>query len=383
MSQRSGRSTATANGDRASIIIVGLGVLGAGLGQRLAKRGWSVTLVDQYPFGHARAASASNSRIIRYSHGSSVADTRSAWEARSLWREIEEDTGAELMLHPGMAWFASDDDSWEADSQLVLEQERIPFERLDAQDAAGLFPDLSVNDLKYVLFEPDACALHARRAVRALCEHALVCGARFVGGRARPVEGGIEIEGRLMTADRIVWACGAWTVKLFPELVHGAVIQQDLYYVGVPLGWQCPAVPAWGQYGERVTGLGDLLGRGFKLGADCPGPEFDPDTGQRIPDLRQEAQARAYLAKRFPAIADAPLVGTETCQTTVLSTPIGDEILTHAGQRMMRHPDHPNMWILGDGSGSVFKHGPAIARHMQEILTRESRSVSMHTAPPA
>jgi glycine/D-amino acid oxidase-like deaminating enzyme len=350
-------------------VIVGMGVLGASLAQRLARRGWDVSMVDQYQPGHARAASGTNTRIIRYSHGAAVADTRSAWEARALWREIETQTGTELMHKTGMTWFAKiSDDSWEAESQRVLTEEGIPFERIEPEDATRLFPDLGTADIKYLLYEPEACVLQSRLAVRTMAADAVANGARFVGGTARPRDGAAEVNGQRLTADRIVWATGAWAPGVFPDLIHGTVIQQDLFYFGVALAWRTPGVPAWGQDAGGMTGLGDLHGRGFKLGADCPGPRWDPDTGERTPDPNQLTLVRDYLARRFPAIARAPLLGTETCQTTILDAPIADGVPVQAGAQMLRHPDHASNWILGDGSGSVFKHGPAIARRMEELI---------------
>ena len=326
-------------------------------------------MVDQYQPGHARAASGTTTRIIRYSHGAAVADTRSAWESRTLWREIETQTGAELMHRTGMTWFAKiSDDTWEADSQRVLAEEGIPFERISPEDATRLFPHLGTADVKYLLYEPEACVLLSRLAVRTMAADAIANGARFVGGMARPRDGAVEVDGHLLAADRIVWATGAWAPKVFPDLIHGTVIQQDLFYFGVPLAWQTPGVPAWGQDAGGMTGLGDLHGRGFKLGADCPGPRWDPDSGERSPDPNQLTLVRDYLARRFPAIAKSPLVGTETCQTTILDTPIADSVRVQAGAQMLQHPDHSSNWILGDGSGSVFKHGPAIARSMEELI---------------
>jgi glycine/D-amino acid oxidase-like deaminating enzyme len=361
-------ATAVAGADAASAIVVGAGVLGAALCARLARAGWSVTLVDQYPFAHARAASGSPSRTIRFAHGASQADTRSAWESLALWRELERDSGSELLLNVGVAWFAHEDDSWEAESQEVLRREGIPFECLDPREGRRLFPDLGTEDLRYVLFEPDAGVLHAARCVRALCDDALAAGARFLGGRARPAGAAVEVAGARLTADRVVWACGAWTPALFPELVAGTVIQQDLFYFGVPPAWRTPKVPAWAEADGSASGVGDLLGRGFKVSADRPGPRIDPDSGDRRPDVCQAEAARAYLTARFPAIAAAPLLASETCQTTVLDAEIAAAVPVAAGQRMLELPDHPGTWLLGDGSGSAFKHGPAIARRMEAML---------------
>src|SRR4051794_38814876 len=45
-------------------------------------------------------------------------------------------------------------------------------------------------------------------------------GARFVGGRAAPEGVGIRIAERVLEADHVVWACGPWLAKLFPEIVE-------------------------------------------------------------------------------------------------------------------------------------------------------------------
>jgi glycine/D-amino acid oxidase-like deaminating enzyme len=57
-------------------VLVGAGVFGASLAHRLAGDGWEVTLVDQSPPAHERAASGGESRLIRYAHGPEVWYTR-------------------------------------------------------------------------------------------------------------------------------------------------------------------------------------------------------------------------------------------------------------------------------------------------------------------
>ena len=66
-----------------SAIVVGAGVFGGSLALRLVSSGWEVTLVEQYPPGHVRAASGGESRLIRCSHGSAAWYTRSASSEKS------------------------------------------------------------------------------------------------------------------------------------------------------------------------------------------------------------------------------------------------------------------------------------------------------------
>ena len=35
------------------------------------------------------------------------------------------------------------------------------------------------------------------------------------------------------------------------------------------------------------------------------------------------------------------------------------------------HPEHESVWLLGGGSGHGFKHGPALAEHVERLLSGE------------
>ena len=64
---------------------------------------------------------------------------------------------------------------------------------------------------------------------------------------------------------------------------------------------------------------------------------------------------RKYVARRFPALKDAPIVETRVCQYE--NTSNGDFLID-------RHPQIENLWFAGGGSGHGFKHGPAIGEYV-------------------
>lgn len=239
--------------------IVGAGVLGAALAWTLARRGVEVTLVEQHEPGDPRAASHACSRILRFAHGSAVPETRSAWLSRRLWLELERDTGRSLYVQVGMAWLApSGDTTWEAAGRSVLAGEGIEAELLSPAAAAGLLPGLRTDDLDHVLYEPQAGLLRATEAVGALVDGARAAGAVLLRGRATPDGAAVLVGGRPIEADLVVWACGGWAPRLFPELLRGAVIQQDVSYFGVGKEWASPPAPAWGEPLRSASGSGDL-----------------------------------------------------------------------------------------------------------------------------
>ncbi|HUH07214.1 MAG TPA: FAD-dependent oxidoreductase [Egibacteraceae bacterium] len=344
----------------ASAVVVGAGVFGASTARELAGRGWAVTLVEQYTPGDVRASSGGESRLIRYSHGENLWYMRSARTARDRWRDLEQEVGEDLLVDCGVAWFARRDDGWESHSERALRGDGIPVERLDAAQAQELFPSLRADDLASVLLEPDAGALRARRATRALATAAQRRGARLLTGAAKPSGQGVHVNGERLDADAIVWACGPWLATLFPRVVDLRVTKQDVTFFGAGPAWSSPPAPGWVDYDGAVYGLGDLDGRGFKCAPDAEGPEFDPDADPRVLSAESERLARDYLAWRFPALAQAPLVGSRTCQYTVT-------VDTHFVAAA--HPDgRGRVWLVGGGSGHGFKHGPSLGAHVADLI---------------
>jgi sarcosine oxidase len=342
-------------------IVAGAGVFGTSVAHRLTAAGWDVTIVDPYPPGHVRAASGDESRLIRFSHGLERWYTRSARRALDLWRELEEETGTELLVQCGVAWLAHGERGWETDSQETLQAEGITALRLSAEEAAALFPSFAPDGIAFVLYEPEAGILRARDAVRAMHRATVARGAEFIGGFARPDGAAVAVNGGRLEGDCVVWACGAWLPGLFPDLVKLRITKQDVLYFGADVGWSTPPVPAWVDYDAAVYGLGDLDGRGVKVAPDREGEEFDPDRDPRVASPEREAEARRYLARRFPALVDAPLVGARTCQYALTAD---------TNFVIAPHPDHDRVWLLGGGSGHGFKHGPALAEYVVELLER-------------
>jgi sarcosine oxidase len=343
-----------------SAVVVGAGIFGGSLAHELIGRGWSVTLVDRYPPGHVRAASGGESRLIRSAHGSDAWYVRSVRRAWRRWQELEEETGASLLVPCGVVWFAREEDGWEAESERVLAAENVPFERLAPSDAAPMFPSFFGEDLAFCLLEPEAGLLRARDATRAIAALALRKGVRFVGGEARPLEdGGAEIDGEKLDADVVIWASGAWLAQLFPDVVRLRVTRQEVLHFGAPIAWETPPVPAWVDYDAAFYGGGDLDGRGVKVSPDREGPEFDPDRDPRTPSAEAEAAGRGYLARRFPTLADAPLVFSRVCPYS---------LTTDTNFVIARHPQNERVWLLGGGSGHGFKHGPSLAEYVAGLL---------------
>ena len=337
-----------------TLVVVGAGVFGASLARHCAAAGWDVTLVEKVLPGHVRAGSGGESRLIRCAHGDDAWHTRSARRALALWRELD----PSLVVQSGVVWFARRADGWEAASERALAAAGIPCERVDPAD---LFPSVAEDDLAFALLEPEAGILRARDATRAMAQEAVALGARLELAEARPDGAAVVLDdGRRLQADRVVWACGAWLAGLFGDVVRLRITQQDVFFFGAGARWATPPVPGWVDYDGAAYGLGDLDGRGVKVAPDVEGPEFDAESGHRAVLADHERLARAYVARRFPALRDAPLVGTRVCQY---------ELTPDTAFVAAPHPAHDGrVWLLGGGSGHGFKHAPALAEHVERWI---------------
>ncbi len=340
------------------VVIVGAGTFGASLAWQLARAGERVTLVDQFDPGDRRASSGGETRLLRSSHGADADYTAMARRARALWRELEAESGETLVLEPGVAWFAHGEDGWEADSARTLAAQDIPVERLDADEAARLYPSLGTADLAFVLLEPEAGVVRAQRAVRALAARAAAHGARVLRGRAwagDPRVAALE-DGTRLSGDLVVWACGGWLARLFPDLVSLKVTRQELLFLEGGPAWQ--QVPAWVDYDRAMYGTGDLDGLGVKAAVDLDGTPLDPDE-ELTDEATTEPAVRAYLRERFPALEDARLVEARACRY---------ELSPDSHFLAAPHPAHAGVWLLGGGSGHGFKHGPAMAERVAAAI---------------
>jgi glycine/D-amino acid oxidase-like deaminating enzyme len=151
------------------------------------------------------------------------------------------------------------------------------------------------------------------------------------------------------------------------------VTRQELLYFARPQGsaeFDPGAFPTWIEEGTRAGqefsfyGMPalehDLKPGTIKIASDNRGPEFDPTNGDRNISQAGIAQAREYLTRCLPALADAPLVDSRVCQYE--QTPDSHLIVD-------RHPEWDNVWIAGGGSGHGFKMAPQMAQCLVAAIT--------------
>jgi sarcosine oxidase len=357
------------------VAVVGAGVFGAWTALHLARRGKRVLLLDAYGPGHSRSSSGDESRIIRMGYGADEIYTQ--WSQRSLiqWKELFSATGNEALFRKtGVLWLAEAENPQLRATKSVLQRNGVEFEELNGVALVRRYPQINLDGIASGIYEPESGVLMARRAVGAVVAEAIRIGVEFKLTVVPQPRGNGAIEniagnaGEQFVAGQFVFACGAWLAKLFPEILRDRIFptRQSVFYFGIPGGDQRfspPALPTWLIKNDECYGMPDLESRGLKIALDKHGERVDPDTQSRMVTREEVDEIRRYVACRFPALADAPIVETRVCQYE--NTSNGDFLID-------RHPTLNNLWLAGGGSGHGFKHGPALGEYITSRLLDES-----------
>src|SRR5438876_2802934 len=100
------------------VIVVGLGAMGSAALYELSRRGQRVLGVEAFEPGHRLGSSHGESRVIRlayFEHPNYVPLLQRAYE---LWRELERESGQDLLPHHGWT------DDWRARNGACLRSPR-------------------------------------------------------------------------------------------------------------------------------------------------------------------------------------------------------------------------------------------------------------------
>jgi monomeric sarcosine oxidase len=360
------------------IAVVGAGAFGGWTALHLLERGARVTLLDAWGPGNSRASSGGETRVMRGTYGPDQPYTEMAARALKLWQKYERQWKRNFLHRTGVLWMAAgrnEDDAFERGSVEMLRAAKINFQELSTPEMKNRWPQINFEGIHWGIFEPDCGYLDARASCQAIVEAFVAAGGKY---RQLAVQGeGLEhwplrslalSDGSRLEADRYIFACGPWLGKLFPQAVGDLVqpTRQDVFFFGTPAGddrFTDRHLPVWADHRGRFRyGIPGSDRRGFKIADDTRGPAFDPTDGDRVITPETLKDIRDYVAFRFPALKDAPLLETRVCQYE--QTPDSHFIID-------RHPAVENVWIVGGGSGHGFKHGPAVGNMMADLVLKE------------
>jgi len=309
------------------VIVVGLGADGSAAAAHLARRGATVLGIEAFGRGHTNGSSGGLTRVIRlayYEHPDYVPLLRRAWE---LWRDLERETGAELLRQTGAAYVGPRGGELVAGALRSAREHSLEHELLDPAALRSRLPLFRFDPEWWGLAETAAGYLLPERCIEAHLGLAERQGAdlRFEErvrswsvGRGRVQ---VATDRGTYTADRIVVAAGAWNAQLVPQLAPHLVVKR------VPLFWfeplaerealaKLPVYIVDSGHGHGCYGFPYLADQGLKIATHGMGTPADPDALDREAHPSDEIPVREFIKRHFP-VADGPARQAKICMYTV------------------------------------------------------------------
>lgn len=376
--ERSERGPSTQSGRR-DVVVIGAGVFGAWTAWHLLKLGRKVLLLDAWGPAHARASSGGESRMTRTVYGRDEIYTRFAWESLEDWRWLSTRSGLPIFHPVGVLFFFGRREPYVTQSIEVHQRSGIALEVLDRAALEKRFAQIAWDDVEVGLYEPDRGVLMARRAVQTLVQEFVAAGGDYRQLAIAPPKPDAPFDairtasGESLSAAQFVFACGPWLPKVFPQALGTRIFptRQEVFFFAPEAGDErfLPGqLSCWADFngGDIYYGFPDLESRGFKIAHDQHGPPIDPDSGDRMASQGAIADVRNFMKRRFPALANRPLVESRVCQYENSSN--GDLLID-------RHPQWENVWLVGAGSGHGFKHGPAVGRYAAQLVNGTNKNI--------
>jgi sarcosine oxidase subunit beta len=398
---------------RADVIVIGAGVIGAAVAYELARSGRSVIVVDKGPAAGAGSTSASAS-IIRFSYSTADA-VLTAWESAAIWEAWEEHLGS---VDPdGMARFVRTGnlifctDGYDGSGTMALWDDiGIPYERLDANEIRERFPKLDPG--RYwppKRIDDPAFADDATGELTAffnaesgfiddpmLAAHNLAFAARRHGATFRFHEAVIAVEQRGGRVRGVTLAGGE--VVDAPVVVnvggpHSGIINRmagvtgDMRIGHRPLRNEVFAVPAPSGFelDDGATTVADLdIGQYFRpqfggtllLGGTEPACDElewidDPDVFREQPTVEAWETAMLRLARRMPEFG-------------VPSRPVGLAALYDASDDWVPIYDKSSLdgfYMACGTSGNQFKNAPLAGQFIVALVDAAERGIDHDEDP--
>lgn len=367
----------------ADVVIVGLGAFGSAVLHQLARRGVKAVGIDRFRPPHALGSSHGETRITRLAVGEGDAYAPVVRRSHELWREIEAESGATLMLRTGGLIMAPRDsaarhhgrENFVRRSFAMAERFGIPHERLDAGEIAARFPQFQLHGDELGYFEPTAGVLLPERCVETQLHlarrHGAVTRLNERVTEIRQEGDGVRVatEAGVVSAARAVVTAGPWTASLAPAGRSLLRVYRQVLHWFEP---QDPSAFAVGRFPVFIWMHGDREedyfygfpipdgASGVKVATEHYERETDPDRVDRDVSPREaEAMHAEHVLNRLRGVS-ARVVRSAACLYTV--TP-------DSGFVVDTLPGQDRVLVVSACSGHGFKHSAAVGEAVAQQLT--------------
>ena len=338
--------------------------------------------LDRHSPPHAYGSTHGDTRVTRLAIGEGEQYTPLALRSHELWRELEAETGEDLLTANGGLVISSPAATSRTHVEHFFENTvaaarrfGIAHELLDAAEIRHRFPQFLVSQGERGYFEKDAGFVRPERCVAAHLRQAERHGAtihrdeRAIGFEASANGASVTTDRGAYAAENLIVAVGPWLSELVDRAIarHFAVYRQTLFWFDIAgpaeqfAVERCP-IFIWELTGRMQGIYGFPAVDGPRGGVKIATEQFDavttPDAVRRnVTDGEAQAIYADYVVPYISGVAPRCL-RTATCLYTV--TPDFGFVLD-------RHPAFERVLLASPCSGHGFKHSPAIGEALADV----------------
>jgi sarcosine oxidase len=357
----------------ADVAVIGLGAIGSMAAWRLAARGQAVHAYERFGIGHDRGAYSGQTRRFSVQSQREPRLTALALRALELWRDLESETGTDLLHLTGGLIIGPAGTPALTTARDSSQAAGLDHETLDAAALRRRFPQHLARPDDMGLLDPQAGFLRPELSVVAAARRARALGATlFDHTRVRAVEPDADGDGDSVTVRtehgvrryaHVVLAPGARARDVYPA-ARATVLPRRLvqgWYLAHDAGPYAPETfPVFERVGDvSAYGFPTLDGATVKIGIYTTAHPVVYDT-ENVPLTVGPELLRHFrdtVAVYFPGLHPDPV-----------ATAIGLEGYTTDGRPLLGPaPGAPRILLACGFSGVGFKFAPAVGDILADL----------------
>ncbi|WP_424669763.1 NAD(P)/FAD-dependent oxidoreductase [Candidatus Binatus sp.] len=361
----------------ANIIVIGAGVVGCSVAFHLARAGARVHVFDKG--GICAGMSARSGALVRM-HYTFAPEAELAWKSHHYFRNWSDIVGGRCgFVETGFAVVVDERNATRLRANVaMLRGVGVDTEVVTAAELHRREPHASVDDVALAAFEPHSGYADPVATTESLAAAAKRYGAEFsidtpvarIASRGGHASGVVDAVGRIHEADAVCIVAGPWTDALLAPLSAKIGIRSERAQIAF---FKRPSQIKHCIYIDTIAGSyfrphgDDLTLAG--LGGWKSEAEANPDDFREANNDDFVAAVRTRLARRIPAMADAPYSRGHAGIY---------DVSPDARAVMGAVPTVERLFVAAGFSGTGFKTAPAVGASMAElILTGASSTVDL------
>lgn len=336
----------------------------------------SVLGFEQFAPGHDRSGAGGESRLFRTAYLEGPQYVPLLLAAQRLWRDLEAETGHELLTLNGGLMIGVPDGELLTNVRASIDAHGLPHQVLDFDEASVRFPQHRLRPGEGMILDEQADFLRPELAVTMAAWRAESLGARIIRHQAvvsiSPDADGVTIhtgEGSWRVRE-LVLAAGAWSRRLLPEAVPPLTVQRLVmtwFAARDPSDFTVERFPIFIRHtdGFDISGWRSLDGASVKVAVNYGYDSVsEPDRLERSVEDRLLDHIRAGVDRLLPGLFPEPVrVGAYM-----------DGYTSDHHAVLGRDPRVPHTHVACGFSGHGFKMSPAIGAAVADLVSTVERT---------